>query len=83
MIYTPLHGLYDPYDCDNETILPDEGEYFDHIINETFHITHLEKPIKTMVCRACGGTEFNIGSCSYTTYARCIKCQWEICIHSG
>ena len=50
-----------------------------------FHIGQCydEEPAKMIKCAYCSGTEFNVGIGSYFTAIRCIKCEWEICIHDG
>lgn len=34
-------------------------------------------------CRICKGTAFNVAQGSYFTALRCVKCQWEVCVHEG
>lgn len=38
---------------------------------------------ETVYCKKCGGKKFNVGSATYYTGIKCIKCGWEICIHEG
>ena len=38
---------------------------------------------ETIVCSICGGVEFNVGSGTYFTGIRCVKCKYEICVHDG
>lgn len=55
------------------------------ITEDTFHIgqSYEERPAKIVECAKCGGREFNVAQGSYYTAIRCIKCQWEVCIHDG
>jgi len=40
-------------------------------------------PIKTYVCKKCGGDRFIVGSISYTTSIKCPTCKWEQVVHDG
>ena len=48
-----------------------------------FHIEHCNRPVATLKCTRCGGTEFNVGKENYFTAIRCVVCKWEQCIHEG
>lgn len=37
----------------------------------------------TLVCKMCGGTEFNVGQGGFFTAIKCPKCGWEEGIHEG
>ena len=53
--------------------------------DETFHIgqCYEEEAATTLVCAKCEGKIFNVGQGSYFTAIRCVKCEWEQCIHDG
>jgi len=53
--------------------------------DETFHIgqCYEEEAAATLVCVKCDGKVFNVGQGSYFTAIRCVKCEWEVCIHDG
>ena len=58
------------------------------IDNHLFHVTSTYKEdgpptTKTITCKKCGGTEFNVGKDYYMTVIKCVKCKWELCIHEG
>lgn len=52
---------------------------------DLFHIgqSYEDKAATTIQCTACGSTEFNVGKGSFFTAIRCVKCEWETCIHNG
>lgn len=65
---------------------PDESEVLEHDENDTtFHIGQFgsKNPASTLVCKICKGKEFNIGTDAYYTAIKCVKCDWQICIHEG
>ena len=53
--------------------------------DQSFHIgqSYEEKAAITMQCIFCLGREFNVGVGNYFTAIRCVKCEWELCIHEG
>jgi len=55
------------------------------IDDETFHIgqSYEKKAAKVLECRKCGGREFNVGQGNFFTVIRCVKCEWELCVHDG
>ena len=42
-----------------------------------------EAPAKTLQCRHCGSTEFNVGSGNHWTGVKCVCCGKETEVHSG
>ena len=52
---------------------------------DMFHIgqSYENGAAKTLECVKCGSKEFNVGSGNYFTAIRCVKCEWEYCIHDG
>ncbi len=48
-----------------------------------FHSGTSGKVCKTLYCKKCGGTEFHVGQGFYRTQVKCVKCQYEVCIHDG
>ena len=48
-----------------------------------FHIGDGDMIAQTLVCKKCDGDQFNVGRASYYTAIRCVKCEWEICVHNG
>ena len=40
-------------------------------------------PARTNYCRKCGGREFHVGSGSWLTVIKCVKCLIEIVVHDG
>jgi ribosomal protein L37E len=53
-------------------------------VDGKFHVGSMgQDPAKSIVCRKCGSTQFNVGQGSYFTAIKCVKCEWEICIHDG
>ncbi len=53
------------------------------VLDSTFITTPNDKPLKTLVCKTCGGKEFNVGKGSYWTQIKCVKCGYEVCVHEG
>ena len=62
-----------------------EEEFINTKEDDLFHIgqSYESKVASTVYCKHCGGKEFNVGIGSYFTAIRCIKCEWEVCIHDG
>ena len=63
------------------------GEKF-YIVEDfpsVFHVgqSYADKPVKRLICKGCGGDNFNIGQGDYFTAIRCQACKWECCIHEG
>lgn len=77
--YTKELGLYNPYDFDDGVVKPDPDTFYDAKISRTFHVSEM----KEYFCVGCGGTEFKVGSRPYQTFLKCVKCEWETCVHSG
>jgi hypothetical protein len=50
-----------------------------------FHIgqSYEESKAQPLKCLKCGGKEFHVGQGSYYTAIRCVRCEWECCIHKG
>lgn len=52
--------------------------------DDRFHIGQMgDVPAISIVCRKCDGTQFYVGQGSHFTAIKCVKCEWEICIHEG
>ena len=64
---------------------PYESFFVEVDTDETFHIgqSYENTAAKTLECRHCGGREFNVGQGGYFTAIRCVRCEWEECIHDG
>ncbi len=89
-LYLPDSGAYNTFD----TI---KGGQFDgkepfNLINKlikdsnepAFHIHDFRNaPAKATQCGLCGGTHFHVGTAAYYTAIKCVKCEWELCIHEG
>lgn len=81
MIQYYREGIEDP-DYDNHYV--DTG----HLITETEESfscgqSYEDTPAKVLKCGVCGGLDFNVATGSYWTGIRCVKCRYELCIHSG
>lgn len=50
-----------------------------------FHVgqSYTKDTAKAIACSICGGNEFNVGQGDFFTAIKCVKCQWEMCIHEG
>lgn len=50
-----------------------------------FHIgqRYEDKTALPLKCNKCGSKEFNVAQGSYYTAIRCVRCEWECCIHAG
>ena len=64
--------------------------YYEDVYNlveddETFHIgqSYDDEAATTVECAKCHGRVFNVGMGDYFTAIRCVKCEWETCIHDG
>lgn len=58
-------------------------ELWDEVQLNDWHINSWDdEPLQTVVCKGCGGKEFNVGREYLCTTIRCVKCRWEKCIHS-
>lgn len=77
--YTKGRGEYDVWDTDNPEELYEKAE------SSPFHVgqSYVDEPVPMLICRKCGGKEFNVGSSDCFTAIRCPACEWEICIHDG
>ena len=53
--------------------------------DKTFKIgqCYEDQAATTIACKKCGSHEFNVGQGSYFTAIKCVKCDWQICIHEG
>lgn len=80
-----IDGAYDPSLSDPylESLFSSD-DYFQKT-HKQFHIgqSYDEKPASVIVCKKCGSEDFNVGSGSFYTAIRCIRCKWEYPIHSG
>jgi hypothetical protein len=65
---TPYEGLIREVEDDNTFHI---GQFFDG------HAAH------TVECKRCSGRVFNVGVGGFFTAIRCVKCEWEYCIHNG
>lgn len=82
--YTKELGLFNPYDFDDGVVKPDPESFYMVRESRTFHVQNRkEQVIREYVCTHCGGMEFNAGTAQYKTFLRCVKCEWETCVHSG
>lgn len=61
-----------PEDLDEEVLIKEKTETW-----------KLRKVNKTLKCRDCGSTLFEVGQGSYFTAIRCQNCMWEMEIHEG
>jgi predicted nucleic-acid-binding Zn-ribbon protein len=59
--------------------------YVKEIEDNLFHIgqSYDKHCAKTLVCKKCGGKEFNVGTGNHYTAIRCINCEYEVCVHNG
>ena len=50
-----------------------------------FHIgqCYQKEKAQPLKCKKCGGNEFHIGQGHYYTAVRCVRCEWECCIHQN
>lgn len=83
-----MDGNYDPLKkviTDPENYYGDNTDFITEKDDGLFHIgqSYEDTAAETIVCKICGGNEFNIGSGCYFTAIRCTKCEYEICIHEG
>lgn len=91
MYYHPDYGLFEIIWDDVDTHVPKEiknelENIFDHKKDGLFHNLVSDNEVDkldTIYCRICGGKEFYVGSGSYFTALKCIKCKWEACVHDG
>ena len=90
MVYHPDYGLFETSE-DEDTHVPNDiknllKDIFDPRRDGLFHNINgddeLDK-LDTIYCRICGGKNFYVGSGSYFTALKCIKCKWEVCVHDG
>jgi ribosomal protein L37E len=67
------------------TDFPDHDDFYQSVSDGLFHVgqSYEEGPADTIQCRRCGGKEFNVGQGSYFTAIRCVKCEYELCVHNG
>lgn len=42
-----------------------------------------EIPARTLICKHCGCDKFKVGQGNCFTAIKCIKCEYEVCIHEG
>lgn len=80
--YTKDKGCFNLYNSISD-------EYADFVEEEKdstlFHIgqSYSQTPIKKLSCKICGSDSFNVGVGDHFTGIRCVKCEWEVCIHDG
>lgn len=50
-----------------------------------FHVgqSYEDQPAKTLYCKNCNGSTFNVGKANYFTAIRCVNCGYEVCVHEG
>ena len=60
-----------------------DDDLYDRVDDDTFHIGYGGVAASVLVCKVCGGREFNVGKGSWYTAIKCVKCLWELCVHSG
>lgn len=80
-----MNYSFDPKNPDAVNLQLDDGDYIEEREDNLFHIGQIydDKVAKTLVCKHCGGNQFNVGSGNHFTAIKCITCQYEICIHDG
>jgi len=76
-------GKYHHEDSYEEHVFADA--FVDELPNEQtlFHIGMDTKPVKTCICKRCGGNKFHVGGASWCTAIKCVTCQWEVVVHEG
>jgi hypothetical protein len=64
---------------------PEIEELVDTSSEPFFHIgqPYEKKVAGKLVCKLCGGDHFYVGRGDYYTAIKCVKCEWEKCIHEG
>ena len=69
------------------TIDPEEIWKFRPLDNKDggWHVgqSYEEEPAKSLVCKICGSTSFEVGQGNHFTAVRCPNCKYEMCIHTG
>ncbi len=78
-------GLLKSLCFDSDISFLDQDNIIDFVDDGLFHVNNCyeETPSSTIFCKVCGGNVFNVGSGSYFTAIRCVKCEYEIGIHEG
>jgi len=63
----------------------DHDDFYTESDEDIFHIgqSYEDEAAKVLKCKICGGMEFNVGRGDYYTAIKCIKCEWELCVHNG
>lgn len=77
-------NIYDPNKLVKDEYFSVE-DYLDTKEDGTFNIgqPYEKKPAETLFCKHCGADEFKVGQGSYFTAVKCVKCEYEICVHDG
>lgn len=69
---------------EEEDFHPGQEEFIEEKEDCLFHIGQYQSRLaKTAYCKHCGGKEFNVGIEDYYTAIKCVKCEYEFCIHEG
>ena len=78
------NGFLSAY-SDDDCCEPLKPQIIQIIDRYVFHIgqSYKNKPVMSVVCKKCGGTQFQVGVDSYFTVIKCVNCEWEMCIHEG
>ena len=78
--YTKELGVHQGFDEDADKEGP---ELFDEEPEATlFHIGSYSLDMaKKLICKQCGGDQFNVGQNFRYTAIRCVTCEWEACVH--
>jgi len=79
-----MESLHDPKGI-VKTKYPNQGDYLEEKKEIEFNIgqCYEEEPAKTLVCKHCGSDQFKVAQGSHFTAVKCIKCEYEVCIHDG
>ena len=68
----------------NDDHPPDDKDPAKKGDEDIFHLgDYTEEPVKKLICTLCGGDNFKVGSGSHFTAIKCVKCEWEWCVHEG
>jgi len=79
-----MKGLHDPKKiAKNE--YPTQEDYLEYKKEIEFNVgqCYEDEPAKTLICKHCGNDQFKIAQGSYFTAVKCVKCEYEVCIHDG
>lgn len=86
-----MEKCYDPKnivqtdDLEDEDCFPNADQFIDTKKDKLFHIgqSYEKEVAETIICKSCGGKQFNVGRADHYTAIRCVDCEWEVCIHEG